>query len=672
MFKKCVIVFFLFVPLILSANGENESVSKSGSAQEINSDAITVLNNQGIVGKYPGQFELDEFESLTGIQLSFQGNPLFDQNLADRLPDEPLVVMPYRQPGSYGGILRGVSRAPESGTSGVLSWRHANLLRFSDDFKTIIPNIAKSWEFNEENTKLTFHLRKGHKWSDGEPFTSEDILFWWKDIQLNKALKKNVKDTWVFSGEPMDVRVVDDYTVEFLFPVPAPGAVLVFATKYISPFQPKHFLKQFHADYNPQANEQAKELGYEDWITLFYVYYHDWKDSYHPLSGKKPMNTPTLETHTLIEETTEYRRLQANPYYHEVDTLGNQLPYTNEIYEVFIQDREVANLKLMNGEIDFKAQGMMLIDYPLLKENEDSGDYKVVLAPTGTSSMVMLGLNITHKDPAMREIFSDIRFKKAMSVALNRDEINEICYMGQGVPMQVTPGEHNTVNFISQEMRNYMIDYDPARANALLDEMGLKKGQDGFRRRKDGKPLTVFIQYTTQGSSDSLMQLVEEYWEAVGVRTELKEVSSDLYWHLVDNNDHDVGVWVGNGNTPPALFSDPPFIPPFEDVAVGKPWDAWTTTNGATGEEPPAYIKKLYELAELFRMQEYDSAEYNRIGAEMAEIHLDKLLRIGTVGDVGNPVFINNRLHNVPEIRYSSYDYYYAYPFRASQWFIKE
>ena len=648
--------------------GKAESSRESSTAE----GAVTVLNNRGLTGEFPNQFELDEFESLTGSRLRFTGNSKFSGAAQQRLPEEPLILVPYEKIARYGGTIRGLSRAPESGTSGMLSWRHVNFVRFSDDFKTIVPDIAKGWEWNETKTKLTFFLRRGHKWSDGEPFTSDDVLFWWEDIQKNTELNEAVSSTWVFGGQPMEVEAPDKHTVEFSFAAPSPGALLTFATRYIQPFQPRHVLKQFHASYNDKVREQARDLGYDDWTALFAVYYHDWKDTYHPFSGKKPTPIPTLESHVLTEETTEYRRLEANAYYHAVDTAGNQLPYTDEFYEIFIQDAELATLKLMGGEIDFKAQGMNLIDYPVLKENEQAGNYRVSLAPTGTASMVMFGLNFTHKDPVMREVLGDLRFRQAMSLALNREEINQVVYLGQGVPMQATPGDSSTVDFITDEMLGHMIDYSPGRAMELLDEMGLEKDRSGFRLLPDGRPLIILLQYTTQGSPASLMQLVKEYWDAVGVKAELKEVNTDLYWNAVRENDHDIGIWIANGNSAPALYSDPPFIPPFRDASAGNLWREWMDTAGAEGIEPPEYIKNLSELTEEFRREEFGSRRYNELGGRMARIHLDNILRIGTVGNVGSPVVIHNRLKNVPEIRYSSYDYYYAYPLRAAQWFIEE
>ncbi len=150
--------------------------------------AVTVADSMGVPeGKYRQQYELSEFQSLANCTLEFAGNPDAAAlngrirgnpdlpSLAERLPEEPLVVAPYNEIGKYGGTFDVLSNATEAGTSDFLSVRHVNLVRYSDDLQTVVPNIAKDWKWNDDFTQLTFFLRKGHKWSDGAPFTSEDV-----------------------------------------------------------------------------------------------------------------------------------------------------------------------------------------------------------------------------------------------------------------------------------------------------------------------------------------------------------------------------------------------------------------------------------------------------------------------------------------------------------------
>lgn len=673
--KRVIFGTLLFAALFtISCGGKEEVVTEVTETKTVVSNVITVVDNKGYVGDYPNQFELAEFEELTGETLTFSDNPLFadmDVSVEERLPADPLVIAPDFEAGTYGGTLRLHSRAPESGTMGALSMRHANLVRMAADSKTVIPDVAKSFEYNDDFTELTFKLREGHKWSDGYPFTTEDILFWWEDIQLYEELNSILKSKWRFGGEPMEVTAIDDTTVKFSFAVPSPGFVLRLAVEYTQPFQPKHVLKEFHKKYNPDVDALAESLGYKSWEILFYVYFNDWKDTYHPISGKKPTDIPTLESHTIYEETTEHRKFEANPYYHIVDTAGNQLPYMDEIYEVFVEDTQVRNLKISQGEIDFKAQDMELVDYLYFQKNIEDGDYAVRLVPATTAQMPAPGFNVNHKDPILREIFNNVKFKQAMSLAINRDEINDIIFLGTGIPMAGVPGSLARTEFLTEEMVTHMIEYDVERANELLDEIGLTKGSNGFRVREDGKPFIVYLTYTTQGSAAKVWQLLKEYWDAVGVQTELKEVNTDLYRNVVENNDHDLSAWTAGGGEPPQYYSgSSPFIPPFGGGAAVS-WEKWLTSDGLEGEKPPQDILDLIEMNNEFIQQGYRSERFNELGKQMSEIIVKKMFLIGTVGETKVPVIVHNRIGNVGEMQITSSSYNFNYPFRPCQWYLK-
>ncbi len=659
--------------------------------------AVTVADMKGLTSDYPEQFELAEFEEKGTCKLAFAENPsIADLNkkilgnkdlpaLAERLPAEPLVVAPYDKIGHYGGVITGISKGTESGTSDLLSVRHVNFVRYADDLQTVVPNIAKGWSWNDEFTVLTINLREGHKWSDGEPFTADDVVFWYNDLIMNPDVYEKTPGRWLFAGKPVKVEAVDPTTVTFTFPVPTPGILNRFAVDYGQPFQPKHFLSQFMPKYNPKAEDVAREYGFDSAKAAVDFYYggSDWKDVPSPLlkDGEKAARigravVPTLESHIVVEESSEGRKLVANPYFHMVDTAGNQLPYIPEISETYIGDKEVQNLKIMNGDVVWKQQALFLEDFPLLKENEAKGNYTVSFAPTFGEN-VFFSFNRTHKDPVLADIFNDIRFEKAMSIALNRDEINEIVYLGQGKPMQGVPAEPKTVSFVSDEILNTDIAHDVEGAKALLAEMGLKDSDgDGTLERPDGKPLVIRMIYSTQGVPVKIMELVRDYWSAVGVRVDLKEVTSDEYRSAGNNNDLDITTWKYDGTSGPAISQDvTAFIPPFGDYfnpGTGFGWAAWKESGGKEGVEPPADIKQLWDLSEKFLQVEMGSDESNRLGAEIVKIHVDNLLKIGTVGDIVAPFMYRNDLKNVKPIKAKSYDFYWTYPYRPQQWFLDQ
>lgn len=654
--------------------------------------AITAEDNKTIAGEHPLQFELVEFEKKANCQLDFSENPAIgDMNeritgnpsslppVKDRLPEEPLVFAPYHQIGVYGGTLAGLSKGTESGTSDLLSIRHVNLFRYNDDLKTVVPNIAKGWAWNDDFTELVVTLRKGHKWSDGAPFTSEDIVFWYQDLILSKEIYEKTPDRWLFAGNPMQVTALDEITVKFTFPVPTPGIVNRFAVDFGQPFQPKHFLKKYHIKYNPAADKVAKEKGLKSWQELIKKYYggSDWKDVPTPLlSGFDKQVVPTLESHIVVEDSATGRHHVANPYFHIVDTAGNQLPYINEIAEQYVKDKEVQNLKITNGEVIWKQQAVFIEDFPLLKENESKGGYEVYLAPA-LGENVFYAFNTTAKDDTLRELFNDLRFRQAMSLALNREEMNEIVFLGQGTPMQSMPVEPATVDFVTDELKNAYIDYAPEKSKKLLKEMGLSdKNGDGILDRPDGKPLVVRLVYSNQGAPVKLHELTRDYWGDVGVRVDLKEVSSDEYRASANNNDLDITTWKNDGVSGPTISQDfTAMVPPFGDYfnpGTGFDWAAWKTSDGKQGIEPPEDVKQLYKLAEKFIQVPLGSDQSSKLGLEIAKIHVDNLWKIGTVGQIVNPLMYSNKLGNHNKFVAKTYDFYWTYPHRPAQWFIKQ
>jgi len=637
----------------------------------------TVADPQGLAGKWPQQFELDEFESAAGCKLVFTDNPLFADDVAagnlppveERLPEEPLVVQPYEEIGVYGGQLRSVSIAPESGTAETLSWRHVNLVRYLDDLQTIVPNVAKSWEWNDDYTELTFHLRKGHKWSDGAPFTADDIIFWYKDIHLNQELFPDNSGVPKYGGNEYVIEKVDDLTVKYVFSVPAPGFLSYLAVAYTQPFQPKHFFEQYHIDYNPDANAEAQAQGYDTWVELFRSFYHDWKDSYHRTG------VPVLESHYLYEEDTEHRLVRANPYYFKVDTAGQQLPYVNEQNEVFISNKELINLKIIAGEVDLKGDALDLLSYPVYKENEEAGNYTVLLPPAGLGAGMHYVFNTTHKDPVLRELFNNPTFIKALSIAIDRDEINETVYLGLAEPIGGVPADPISNPFVTEEQAKYNTEFDQAQANELLDGLGLERGSDGVRLRPDGKPLTILLEYAPQGGPPLVHELVKGYWEAVGIKVELKEESTEAFRQRSLTNDLDLYNWKNDSTTGPAMIASPSRFWPFQGGLVrttGTLWMDWIDSNGAQGEEPPDWAKQLIELSSQWSLEPPNSDRWMELGNQLTQIYIENMPDIGTVGGVPAPVIVHNRLGNIAEWTVQVYDYYFHYPFRIDQVYIKE
>ncbi len=679
--------------LILGMVAFLTAFSPYGSESFAASIDYTLSNMHGIKsGKFPEQYSLRNFEHLTGQKLTFKenpniyrlndkipGNPKTIPGVKNRLPDDPLVVVPYYEIGKYGGVLRGLSNATEAGTSDLLSIRHVNLVRYDDNLRTIVPYVAKGWKWNKNYTELTFYLRKGQKWSDGKSFTAHDIAFWYNDLILNKAIYKKALSIWLAGGKPLKVTAVNNTTIEFSFPQPSPNFLSFLATTYAQPFQPKHFLSRFLPKYNPEANEEAKKLGYKNWVDRLLKYYRasDWKDVPTPLlNGAANVIVPTLEAYVVVKDTQKGRHLVANPFFFCVDTAGNQLPYISKIKETYVPEKEVRNLMIISGQVDYKSQALFLDSYPLYKENEKRGDYIVDLVPT-VGTTIFYSFNTTDKNPGMRKIFNNLRFRKAMSLAINRKEIKEMVYLGQGDPVQSVGVDPDTVDFVPEWALNYYAQYNPEKAKRLLKEIGLKDiNGDGYRQMPDGKKLTVRITYSSQGAPVELQQLIKSYWDAVGIRTVLKEVTSAEYRELADSNNLDLTVWKNDGVEGPQIGNNPAsLIPPFGtyfNPGTGFMWAVWLQTKGKKGIKPPEDVFKLIKLVKRFVRYPLGSKESNTIGAKIVTIYTKNLWKIGIVRRVPSPVIHSKRLGNFKKFTDISFGYYWAYPYRPIQWFFKK
>ena len=654
--------------------------------------AVTVAKDMGISGKYPQQYELAEFEKAAGCKLTFLQNPDIGKlnsrirgnpelpPVEQRLPDEPLVVAPYSSIGKYGGTFDMMSNATEAGTSDFLAIRHVNLVRYSDDLQTIVPNVAKSWKWNDDFTQLTFFLRKGHKWSDGAPFTAEDVKYWYDNLSLNPKVFEKPKNYVLVADKRMTVDVIDPQTVRFNLPAPKPGLLAHFANSYAQGFQPKHFLAKWDPELNPDADKMAKAAGFKDGMEVLSNYYgnSDWTDTPTPMlrSPDKVANLPadtmpTLESHILISESTEGRHLVANPYFFQVDTAGNQLPYISEQDEIFVNEDEVRLLKLVNSEVDFKAQSLQLSTAPLLLENQEKGDYTVHLRPEIT--LASFGINMTHENLEKRKVFADLRFRQAMSVAINRPEINEAAFFGMGEPKQYV-GFSPPPPFVDAKWTQHYAQYDPKLANKLLDEVGLKDVDgDGFRDLLNGDKLVINLQFSVQGVAAALVELVAQHWGAVGVQTTVKEVTPDEYRSAQSANKLDVTMWRNGQPLAIVLGTNQIWVPPYHDyftVRTNMLWAEWVDSNGASGVEPPDYAKQMIKDITEFQSTTVGTPESDKLGARLVENLVKNLLFIGTV-QVPAPIYHRNRVQNVIEYKTHSFEYYRSYPYRPTQWWLK-
>jgi peptide/nickel transport system substrate-binding protein len=558
-----------------------------------------------------------------------------------RLPKEPVVKNVIDEIGDYGGTLNVFHTGPR-GKDFSEDANNGPGIFTADENGNIVGDIMEGYEMASDNMSITITMREGIKWSDGAPLTMDDMLFTWDDMHINPDV-----GTWSpQGGNVLAIEALDDLSFRLDFEKPAPDAPLRFVTgpngvwHEIYPF---HFLKQWHIKYNADAEKNAKDEGYDTWQQAFQSHY-GWQ-------LLKDVNKPTLQPWVMTQLSSELKVFDRNPYYFKVDPEGNQLPYIDRIVAQIVS-AEVYNLKIISGESDFASQFTVFDNFTLYKENEAAGNYKVYTMPSLEASSVTFIFNLSIEDPVKNEVLNDLRFKHAMSLAMNRDEINEVVFFGQGVARQATmlPKEQ----YYKQEWADSYAEYDPVRANALLDEMGMnKRDSEGFRLGPDGKPFLLVIEITTGeegGGALETTELVKEYWEDVGVKTLIKALDNALFRERQGLGLHDLkkrATEVDNhfriGHWAP-LWS--------RWIGAKRNLDAGTLKleegESLPGIEPPQWAKDYEELFFSERTKYApNSKEWLAIYEKIFDIQAERILLMGTVGMVPHIITAKNNVGNV-------------------------
>jgi len=573
----------------------------------------------------------------------------------ERLPVEPLVVEPIEEIGQYGGRAQVFAANPDTWNdlqSGMCAYGGA-FLEPQESGGDIEPNVAKGYEFSEDMKTLVIYLREGLKWSDGAPFTAEDIVFQFEDVLGNEKLTP-AGWSWNPGGELAKTVKVSDYVVRFEFSEPYPMAKIYLQT-YTGeqPFfyAPKHYLKKWHIKYNPKANELAKEENFDDWWHAFQ--YHG---QIYP--QQEDINLPRMTPWIMKKKAASAMLFERNPYYWKVDTAGNQLPYIDEVL-VSVVNPEVYQLKTISGEMDYGSCNTSLANYALYKENEEKGGYRTVLFqdPGSFGSAMALGFNFNEKDPVLRKIYHNIKFRQALSLAIYRDEINEVVFFGTGVPRNVAP--HPNTSYYKEEWGDYYAQYDPETANRLLDEMGLKKGEDGYRLRPDGKTLELTIEYWEREPAwTTILELVKEYWERVGVKVMLREEERPLLIERAESSDHRIMAWSSEYACELLLYLYPRCDYCFGGVlSYFADWGTESSAGMKPRDESTEYpedtvtyqdVNDQWERIKKWQTTLMGSREYIEQAQEFLDYFCKQLWCIGTVGLTPRVYIFNSTLGNVP------------------------
>lgn len=571
--------------------------------------------------------------------------------LAERLPPKPMVVTPVEKIGSYGGSLRRGLRG-SSDHNGILRMvGNQGLVRWNMDFTEVLPNLAERWEVNADATQFTFHLIPGVRWSDGQPFTADDVAFAIEDVVKNKELYSATPAQLSVAGKPVVVEKIDAHTVKFTFAAPNALYLENLATplgQHPTLFA-KHYCSKFLPKYNAGLDAEVKAAGVSSWTELFRAKCGDIEIPSRWANVDKPTLDPWVVKEAYSGGATRVV-MARNPYFWQVDTEGNQLPYIDEVNFGISQDVESLMLNVISGKIDIQERHIsVLANKPTLSQNMEKGDYRLLTLVPSAAQQCQIYLNMTHKDPAMRKMFADKTFRQALSLGINRQEIIDIVYFGQSEPYQTGPRPGHPWH--NEKLGKQLTGYEPDKANAMLDQAGFdKKNGNGIRLRPDGQPIFFAIDVIPTLYPDLVdtLELVKSHWAQIGIDVKVNTIERALYYTRGDDNAHDAAVWPGPGGLDPML--DPrdffAFHPQGSRYAI--PWTLWYTSNGAKGEEPPESQKKRFKLFDEAR----STADLDKRGAimkQLFDIAAEEFETIGVCLAVGGFGVIRNNLRNVPE-----------------------
>lgn len=575
-------------------------------------------------------------------------------SVEERLPSDPLVIQPTEMIGIYGGTWRRAFTGPGD---------RQNIERIVNDYNIywdassteLRPRVVKQWESNDDASEWVFYLREGMRWSDGMLFTADDYMFWYEHILKNERLTVAVPWYLQWGGELAIFEKVDDYTVKIKFSQPFPSWPEIMATDTVAGhfhqgrnggggglFAPKHYLEQFHPDFigEENANQKAQAAGFESW-SLYFLTQNDPQ-----MNPNVPVVTPWKPITTIA--SNEYL-LERNPYFFAVDTQGNQLPYFDYISLELVEDLEVLNLRAIAGNYTIQGRHIDFAKLPVIRENAQSGDYFVDFWTNRTRHQIVISFNQDWDAiPEIAQFTHSRDFRQALSLTIERGEINEIFFLGVGKESSFCPA--NTPPFFnSARWDDEFGRFDPDEANEILDSLGLEqRDSEGYRLLPNGERLTLRIDAVSGAFLDypGISERIAQTWgKHIGIHLTVNPVERSLYVERMQANQSMMNMF--------ALGSWDASVSPM--LLLNEDWAPIATTWGNTPNPDPAdydgpeWIEEMV-LKHWEAIQEPDPERRLQLYVEGTEVLCDNHPRIGMVVDLpSHTTLIRNNVRNVPK-----------------------
>jgi ABC-type dipeptide/oligopeptide/nickel transport system permease component/ABC-type transport system substrate-binding protein len=569
--------------------------------------------------------------------------------VAERVGPEPAVLEGVDGIGNFGGTWYRVANS--EGDVGTISWRLSGgtLLRWSPLGYPLKPHLAMSYEASEDFTEYTVRLRQGVRWSDGAPFTAQDILYWWEDHNRYfdiRPLQMTV------AGQLGDIEMIDDYTVRFTFPRPFGLFPEQMAKDEF--WAPAHYLRPFH----PELGDPEKIAA-----MLRVQGVASPRAAYFRLTNFRNPEYPRLWPWVprTYQSTPPYEFVR-NPYYWVVDPAGNQLPYVDRVL-FDIRSEGMISVTAASGDITMQLRHLRYDDYTLYMDQRKRSGYDVYHWFQGSRSTFVVFPNLNRRiDPERpetklkHELLNDKRFRQALSLAINREEIIKAEYHGETTPAQLDPGPESF--FHHPEFFASFTDYDPERANALLDEIGLtQRDREGFRTFLDGTRMTWNL-HVTDFTGTGPSAFLTDYWAAVGVRMILQERARSLWQRQQSGLEHDFTVWSGESEFYP-LVEPRNFVPMRPHSFFAPGFAHWYQLGGLAGNadladrplamEPPVGhpLRRTMEILEE-ALAAGTREQQREIFSEVFDIAAENVWSINISTPPPQVVVVKNGFRNVP------------------------
>lgn len=634
--------------------GESESESGSGTPSKGQGSEADPLPSPGRFSEAPMLTEQVETGELPPVD--------------ERLPTNPYVI-PHRwmTVGKYGGELQLVMNSTDDWSLHEYQYGHSPL-RWLNDGLDIGPGLAESWESNDDLSEWILHFREGLKWSDGEPFSTADVMFWWEDLVQNEEFPAGVPDAARSgTGTLAEFSAPDDVTLVLTFDAPAPMVPEIIANWVNGMIDagwvhPRHYLEQFHATYNPNVpNSWAEELDSKRDPKL--------NPEVPVLTGWRPESREEGSSITWVR----------NPYYYAVDVDGNQLPYVDRVKFRAVDNIENRKLQIFNGQYDFvhgPFHDLGLSDVAAIRELEEEHGFELIFWDSGSGTGSIFFFNQDYHEPAMRALIREPKFRQALSLAYDRAEVLRSIYFEQG---ELTTGAYGpkTREFtrgdgeqMYADWRDSWVEYDPDRAMQLLDELGVvDKDGDGKRELPDGGRLRIPLVYPgdidPNGQHMKKNNLLRDDWTAIGLDVELEPISPTALedewaagrmmtrtdWEASTVNVASDLIWI----IPMETSRWAPLQGQFYAIR-GTPAakdqldvDPYERTPPRMEAEPDGPIDRLWKLSDQVRL-ETDPVTRDALVWDMIKIHVeDGPFFMGCVANYPQLELVRNGLRNVPQ-----------------------